>query len=369
MATTHCERVFAVVDGHEDIGFSRVAHGRDFKMTVSQIREQESSSSVTQEEYAGECCSSLPDLKRGGVVMVFATLWASPIDVPPTVPKYNTPEEAHAQAAEQLEYYEALERSGDIEIVKSPGETGLPLPGSELDPRRRLKVVLLMEGADPIVSPSEPELDWWWSKGLRIIGTAWHRTRYSGGTGNPGPLTPLGVQLLPMMQQKGFILDISHMSEDSFWEALSVFKGPVIASHSNCRALLGGGDRHLSDDMIRALVQRDAVIGVVLYTKFICSPSDPDVIATGKPTRHCVYLRHLVKHIMHICKLAGNAMHVGIGSDIDGGFGKEDIPGELDTSADFQLIARELAQAGMCTEDIARVMGGNWINFLKKNLR
>ncbi|HEY1012288.1 MAG TPA: membrane dipeptidase, partial [Herpetosiphonaceae bacterium] len=191
--------------------------------------------------------------------------------------------------------------------------------------------------------------------GLRWLGPAWGATRYAGGTGAPGPLTAHGVELLGEMDRLGVALDVSHLAEDSFWQAMRSFKGPVASSHANCRALVPG-DRHLSDEMIRAIIDRDGVVGLVLYNKFINGDWDGD--------KQSVTLRDLVRHVERVCELAGDTRHVALGSDFDGGFGLEGIPAELTRWGDLRLIGGALAQQGWSDRDIANLLGGSWRRWL-----
>jgi membrane dipeptidase len=216
-----------------------------------------------------------------------------------------------------------------------------------------------MEGADPIRSPDEAAE--WHGAGVRIIGPAWSATRYSGGTNAPGPLTPAGRALMREMSDAGLALDVSHIAEQSFWEALELFDGTVIASHSNCRALVPGPreDRHLSDAMIKALIDRDAVIGMVLYNRFL------DSAWTLEQGKSAVGLDVVLRHIDRICQIAGDARHVAIGSDFDGGFGSECIPREMDSIADMPRVGDALRSAGFSEADVAAVLGGNWLRKLE----
>ncbi|HYB67108.1 MAG TPA: membrane dipeptidase [Candidatus Acidoferrales bacterium] len=217
-----------------------------------------------------------------------------------------------------------------------------------------------MEGADPIVTPKQAQE--WFDAGVRIVGPAWHGTRYAGGTRMPGPLTGLGRELMKEMERTGLILDMSHMAEASFFEALELFHGPVVASHSNCRSIVPT-DRQLSDEMISALVARGGVIGTVLFNKFL----QPDWKETGA-IKSKVTLSDVVKHIRHMCDLAGDRLHVGIGSDFDGGFGAESIPAELDTAADLQKVGEALGDAGFSQTDIDNILGRIWIRLLRRAL-
>ena len=300
-----------IVDAHEDIADNAVL-GRDFKLSALEKRKLE----TPPDSRMGIATVGLPELIQANVRIVFATLWAAPCNMPePKIkPCYETPQQAYDLARKQLEYYNDLAKDPRIIIIRSKSDIDLVLdPDSP-----RLGAVLLMEGADPIVTPKQTRE--WFEAGVRIVGPAWHATHYAGGTRAPGPLTELGRELMKEMERTGLILDMSHMAEASFFEALDLFHGPVIASHSNCRSIVPT-DRQLSDEMISALVAREGVIGAVLFNKFL----QPDWRETGA-IKSKVTLSDVMKHIHHMCDLAGDRLHVGIGSDFDGGFGAESIP-------------------------------------------
>jgi membrane dipeptidase len=223
--------------------------------------------------------------------------------------------------------------------------------------RRQVGIVCLMEGGDPIQEPAEVAM--WYERGLRLIGPAWAGTRYCGGTSEPGPLTDEGVQLLSVMQDHGLILDVSHMAEETFFQAIDLYRGPIIASHSNPRTLTNNLDRHLTDEMIKTLIDREAVIGTVVYNKFLVrdwNPGDPKEAATVDTVAHA---------IDHVCQIAGDARHAAIGSDFDGGFGMLSAPAGFDTVADLQIIGPALSKLGYSSEDIDLILGGNWLRKLR----
>jgi membrane dipeptidase len=225
-------------------------------------------------------------------------------------------------------------------------------------------LIYLMEGADGIRSPQE--LSEWYDLGLRLIGLAWAGTRYCGGTGEPGPLTPAGRELIEAMADFNFVLDLSHMDEAAAYESLDRYEGPVIATHSNCAALMKGADtnRHLPDRVIEGLIERDGVIGLLPLNSFL------KVGWTRKngSRREEVPLDVLILHIDHVCQIAGDSLHAGIGSDFDGGFGLQSIPPEMDSVADLQVIASGLKRRGYGEADVENILGGNWLRFLRRNL-
>jgi membrane dipeptidase len=218
-----------------------------------------------------------------------------------------------------------------------------------------------MENAEGIRSVGELEL--WWQRGVRIIGPAWAGTRFCGGTREPGPLTTEGYHLLEGMAEYGFVLDVSHMDEKAVLQSLDAYPGTMIASHANASVLFKGLDsnRFLSDRVIQGLLERKAVIGVVPYNRFLLPGWKPN------EGRQAVTFEHVFAQIDHICQMAGDACHVGIGSDFDGGFGLQSVPTEIDTIADLQKLAPLLAQKGYTEEEIAAIMGQNWLNILHDN--
>jgi len=218
-----------------------------------------------------------------------------------------------------------------------------------------------MEGADPIVSPRHAES--WWNEGLRALGLSHYgKGQYSVGTGDEGPLTAAGFELLREMERLGMILDATHLSDPSFFEALEAFRGPVLASHNNCRALVPG-DRQFSDEQLKLLIERDAVIGAVLdawmlYPGWVRGKTRPEVLT----------LEAVADQIDHVCQLAGSSRHSAIGSDLDGGFGIEQTPGDLDTIADLQKLAAILERRGYSGADRDLIFHGNWLRFFLRAL-
>jgi membrane dipeptidase len=221
---------------------------------------------------------------------------------------------------------------------------------------------MLMEGADGIRTIGE--LEEWWERGVRIIGPAWMSTRYCGGTREPGPLTKDGRALLEAMAPIGFSLDLSHMAWESALEALDLFDGPIIASHANALKQVENGtsNRFLTDEIIEGIIQRNGVIGIVPFNRFLIQGwknSDP---------RSDCPLDMVAAQIDYICQKAGSTRHVGFGTDFDGGFGLQHIPPELDTIADLHLVAPLLEARGYSQNDITAIFGGNWIETLRRTL-
>lgn len=353
-----------IVDAHEDIAYSAVAGGRDFRKSVEEKRKIDPGDNARGRE--GITTVGLPDLLKANVAVVFGTLYAAPAQTAfggENPNGYTAPQQAEAQARKQLDYYRKLEDEDErVTILETCSDVDGHLARwqSPDEAAHQVGIVVLMEGADPIVKPDDVKR--WFDDGVRIVGLSWGQTRYAGGTRAPGPLSDEGKKLLRLMNDAGLIWDVSHLAEESFWQGLDIFQGRVIASHSNCRVYVPT-DRHLSDDMIRALIERDAVIGCVLYNRFLKDGWKPE---DGK---QAVTLKDdVMRHIDHICQMAGDARHVGIGSDFDGGFGAASIPAEMDSVADFPKLADVLKAAGYKPADVELVMGGNWLRALKETL-
>jgi membrane dipeptidase len=367
------ERTMLIIDAHEDIAYNALEWGRDIRDSVHVVREREGNTDCCDNANAsagpgGIAMSGLPELRRGGIGVVFGVIFAYPLRNASSpaasshTQAYRTAEEAYRVGREQLAYYQQLAQEPGISLIQNANDLQRVLAdwhaSSADDKERPLGIVPLMEGADAIRTPDEAAQ--WFAEGVRIVGLAWSGTRYSGGTGMPGPLTAEGKALLREMERVGLILDTSHLAEESFWQALEQFQGPIIASHSNCRAFTPT-DRHLSDDMIRALAARDSVIGMVPVNYFLHGD-------WSSANRFPIGLDQMVRHIDHICQLVGDARHVGIGSDIDGGFGRDETPEEMDTVADLAKLADALRIAGYKEDDIVGIMSGNWQRFLERAL-
>ncbi len=350
-----------------------LSYGRDYTRSVQETRRLEAN--TTTPERNGDSIVGWPEYQRGQIAAVFATLYATPArkKEPFDTVWYADFETAHRLYRDQIIVYRRLadshpdkfrlvastkELDSVIEHWSRPGRDG------ERGEGHPVGLIYLMEGADGIRSPHE--LSEWYDMGLRIIGLAWAGTRYCGGTSEPGPLTPEGRQLVAAMADYNFILDLSHMDEAAALESLDRYEGPLIATHSNCAALMQGSDtnRHLPDRVIHGLIERDAVIGVIPLNTFL----KVGWLRKSGSRREEVSLDAVIAHIDHICQLAGDSLHAGIGSDFDGGFGLQSIPPEFDSIADLQMIAAGLMARGYAESDAENILGGNWLRFLRRNL-
>jgi membrane dipeptidase len=350
-----------VVDAHEDIAYNALAFGRDYRRGAVAIRQDEAETETPTRN--GTATVGLPDALVGRVALIFATLFVAPRTrgtAPWDILSYSDAREAYELALRQMDYYERIADEHDkINLIRTQADLTNVLATWEDDKDvkdHQIGLVVLMENADPILEPKQFED--WYERGVRIVGPAWQATRYCGGTGAPGPLTDLGRELLEILASFNVILDLSHMAEESFLEAIDRYEGVIIASHSNPRRFRSS-DRHLSDDMIRRLAERDGVMGIVLYNAFLTNEWD---------RQKRLPFSVITDTIDYVCQLTGSAAHVGIGSDFDGGFGRESIPQGLDTVGDLMLIGDALRERGYEEEDIAAIMGGNMIRKLRQAL-
>jgi membrane dipeptidase len=349
-----------IVDAHLDLAYTAVNFNRDLRQPLTAVRQTEPKPGPR-----GITTATFPELQRGGVGLIFGTLFVLPATTP--IPgltnalTYRTPAEAHQQAMTQLDYYHrTADETSYVRLVGDlAGLEAVVASHQTAGAERLLGIVPLMEGADPIREPAEVEM--WYERGLRLVGPAWDDTRYAAGAWRGrGGLTKDGEHLLERLAEFGFIVDLTHLSEKASHQVMDRYEGPVVATHSNARALVPD-ERHFSDEQIRRLGQeRQGMIGVVLYNRFLKAGH-----GKGDP-KELVTLDHVVDHIDHICQVLGNADHVGIGSDFDGGFGAADIPAEMDSAADLPLLADRLQARGYTAVQIQAIMGGNWLAFLHR---
>jgi len=339
-----------LIDGHLDLAFNAVVLGRDLTQPVARIREAEGEKPAHGE---GVATVSLPALRAADARVVLATLFTAPASAH-NPGGYRTPAEAHAQALAQLDYYHSLHQRGEVTLIRTVRELEAVIAREAHLPG----LVVLMEGADPLRAPED--LAYFVERGVRLVGPAWHGTRYAGGTGEPGPLTDLGYALLREMARLDVVLDISHLADEACGQALAAFPGRVVASHANSRAIVPG-ERQLTDDVIRAIAKRDGIVGLVCYNRFI---RPGWVEAHGKKA---VSLRDLAAHARHIADAAGPRV-LALGSDLDGGLGRDDIPRELETAADLPRLADALAAVKFTPGEVDGILHGNWLRVLREIL-
>lgn len=356
-----------IIDAHEDLAYNALTFGRNYLLSAAETRAREVGTLAPERN--GDTLLGWPDYQRGHVGLVFATLFAAPRRYGEAwdTQAYTTFAQARAIYHAQMEYYLRLwgdhpdkfshvqNRAGLAQVVNSWQD------GSADFDTRRMGLLILMEGAEALEMPEE--LIEWWQAGVRIVGPVWAGTRYCGGMHEPGRFTKDGLRLLDIMAELGMILDISHMNEESALQALDVFPGPVVASHANARAVLqAGGERHLTDATLRRLIERDGVVGILPLSHFMRRDHVRGSRRSDTP------LDWVAIHMDHICQLAGNARHVALGTDFDGGFGVQHVPAEIDTIADLQKLGPLLEGRGYSREDVQGILAGNWQRKLEAGL-
>jgi membrane dipeptidase len=349
-----------IFDAHLDLSMNALEWNRDLTRPVSEIRAREAGLHDKRDRRHGVV--SLVEMRRGGIGLCVATQIARYVDSNNRLPGWHSPEIAWAQTQGQLAWYRAMEEAGQmVQIVDRAGLdrhvaiwSGSPLADAPIG------YILSLEGADSILTPRHLERAY--AQGLRALGPAHYGPgRYAQGTHATGGLGPEGRELLAEMQRLNIILDATHLCDGSFWQALDGYDGPVWASHQNCRALVPD-DRQFSDEQIRELLARGAVFGAVLDAWMIVPGWER---GKTRPADVGATLEREIDHIDHICQLAGNARHVGIGSDLDGGFGTEQAPTDIDTIADLTKFPGLLSRRGYSSDDIAGIMHGNFLRFLR----
>jgi membrane dipeptidase len=349
-----------IFDAHLDLSMNALEWNRDLTRDIDEIRARERGQTDKPDRRHGTV--SFDEMRKGQVGICVATLIARYVKPGNPLPGFHSPEIAWAQTQGQLAWYRAMEEAGQLTPIRDLAALKRQVALWNDPPAGApIGYILSLEGADSIRTPGHLERAF--EQGLRAIGPAHYGPgTYAQGTHVTGELGARGRELLAEMERLGIILDATHLCDESFWEALDSFGGPVWASHNNCRALVND-TRQFSDEQILALIARGAVIGGALDAWMMV----PGWIR-GKTTPESagVSLNHLVDHIDHICQLAGNATHCGIGTDLDGGFGREQCPTDLHTIADLSQIPDLLAKRGYSGSDIAGIMHGNWVAFLER---
>ncbi len=349
------------IDAHLDLSMNALEWNRDLRKPVAEINERENG--LKDKPDRGKATVSLPELRKGNVGLVVATQIARYVAPGNPLPGWHSPEQAWAQTQGQLAWYKLMEEEGEVIQINNLQtlEKHLALwKNNSSIQHKPIGYILSLEGADSLVTVEYLEKAYRY--GLRAVGPAHYGPgRYAQGTDATGLLGEKGKQLLKEMERLNIILDATHLCDESFWEALDHFNGPVWASHNNVRALVNH-NRQFSDEQIKELVARGAVIGGALDAWMLV----PDWIrGQSTPQEKNCKLEVLIDHLDHICQVAGNALHIGIGSDLDGAFGREQCPYDLETIADLQKFPTLFSKRGYSSEDIENIMHGNWIRFLR----
>jgi len=349
-----------ILDAHLDLAMNALEWNRDLTWTVEDIRKSESGMSDKPDRAKNTV--SLEAMRKGNVGLCVATQIARYVKKSSNLPGWNSPQQAWAQTQGQLAWYKAMEDIGEmIQITNLKQlESHLTL-WQNTNSKKPIGYILSLEGADSIVTIDHLERSY--NQGLRAIGPAHYGPgTYAHGTDSVGGIGVKGKALLKKIEELNLILDATHLCDVSFWETMKVYNGPVWASHNNCRKFVNH-NRQYSDEQIKELISRDAVIGIALdawmmVPNWIRGESTPESMG--------VTLHQMIENIDHICQLSGNTLNVGIGTDLDGAFGKEQSPSDLETIADLQKIPFMLSQRGYTEKDISNIMSENFINFLKR---
>jgi len=325
---------YPLVDAHLDLAYNALEHGWDLTLPLDELRRR------VPGPYRPTV--TLPALAEAGVAVVFATLFVDPS-------RYPDPSDAARAARRQLGLYRRWEAEGRVRLIENLRDLEAHLAQWPAD--RLPGLVLLMEGAHPLASPSE--LSAWFDEGLRVLGPAWKSTRYAGGTGGTSGLSTAGRELLSAMAELGLALDLAHLSEAAYFEALAAFPGPLLVSHANFRPLAGGPEnRHLSPAQLHALAGRDVVVGIALYNRFLDPRWQPG--GSVPPERVAAHASELAAHV--------GWHRVGIGSDFDGGFGAESTPEGITEPAALRSLEPFLGP------NAEAVLGENWLQWLRRHL-
>lgn len=350
------------IDAHLDLSMNALEWNRDLRQPIDHIREREKGLVDKPDRAKGTV--SLPALRKGSIGLVVATQIGRYIERGSLLPGWHSPQQAWAQTQGQLAWYKTMEDDGEMVQIKDLRSLDIHVElwkdesGNEGKP---VGYILSLEGADSLITIQHLERAY--AYGLRAVGPAHYGPgRYANGTDANGKMNAEGLALLKKMEELNIILDATHLCDDAFWQALDHFNGPVWASHNNCRKLVDH-NRQFSDEMIKTLIDRDAIIGAALDAWMMV----PGWIRQQSTPREMnCNLEKMIDHIDHICQLAGNTLHVGIGSDLDGAFGTEQCPYDLDTIADLKKVPDLLKKRGYSDENIINLMHGNWLRFLRR---
>lgn len=369
-----------IIDAHLDLAMNAMEWNRDMRKPVEELRAIEKAKGWTDKPDRGNSTVSLPALRKGNIGLVVATQIARYVSPESNLSGWCSPEQAWAQTQAQLAWYRSMEEEGEMIMIKDldgfekhltlwnnqnhTSSTKIPTltphtPNHTLLP---IGYILSLEGADSIVTLAHLERAY--NYGLRALGPAHYGPgRYANGTNATGKMQQNGINLLREMDRLKMILDATHLCDDAFWQAMDHFHGPVWASHHNCRALVDH-NRQFSDEQLKLLIQRGAIIGAAMDAWMIVPHW---VRGQSTPQNMDCSLSKLIDHIDHICQLAGSSLHVCIGTDLDGGYGNEQCPYDIDTIADTYKLGDLFKQRGYSDDDVANLMHGNFIRFIRRN--
>jgi len=362
-----------IIDSHEDLATNMLSYQRDYRRSALETRRLEQGKIDLDDP--GECTLGWPEYQQGQVALIFSTLFVAPDRYEEGGIKKQAYRDFPAAAKlyrAQVDIYQRVtdESPHQFRLVRNQRDLAVILNAWDKTPAEFPRVtnpvglILLIEGLEGIRDAKE--LEEFWEHGVRMAGMVWAGTRLCGGAFVPDGkgFSQEGLEFMKVMSELGMSLDLAHMNDQSALEALDRYQGAVLASHVNARALIKGysGERHFTDEVIRGLIDRDGVMGLVPFNHFL------DYEWTHATGKQAITLDHLVKQVDYICQMAGNARHVAIGTDFDGGYGANAIPAEIDTIADFQKLVPVLKSRGYAEDDIASIMGNNWRRFVERTL-
>lgn len=357
-----------IFDAHLDMAMNAIEWNRDLRLPLKSIREREMN--MTDKQDRGRGTVSLPSLREGRIGLVVATQLARFRPPGSSLPGWNSPQQAWVMTQAQLSWYREMEKCNEMSQIRTRADLDehLTLWNDETipDTDKPVGYILHLEGADSLVDISYLETAC--NYGLKAIGLShFGPGRYAPGTRMEGPLTQNGLDLVKAMNElvgtpEQLILDVTHLTDRGFIQALELYQGPVWASHHNVRALVPT-QRQLTDEQIKSLIDRDAVIGAM----FDCWAMDIRFITgTSDPWQLNIRMENIVDHWDHICQIAGNSRHIGFGTDLDGIFGTEQSPADLDSISDLQKFEDILKRRGYQEDDIDNIFSENWLRFLRQ---
>ena len=347
-----------IIDIHLDLSMNAIEWNRDLTQSVLQINAQEKD--LIDKPDRGKATVSLQAMREGNIGFCVATQIARYVKSNNPLPGWNSPAQAWAQTQGQLAWYRAMEKAGEmVQIIDKKGlQSHLDLWSSG-EPNKPIGYLLNLEGADSIVTFDH--LHSAYEQGLRAIGPAHYGPgTYAYGTDSEGGLGTKGKELLNEIEKLNMILDVTHLCDQSFWEAIDHYNGKMWASHSNCRSLVSN-QRQFSNPQIKELIARKAIIGMA-FDAWMMIPKWQKGISN--PKNSSLVIETIIDHIDHICQLSGNSDHIALGTDLDGGFGKEQCPYDLKTISDLQKMDVLLKKRGYSENDIQKILNQNAINFL-----
>ena len=352
-----------ILDAHLDLAMNALEWNRDLTWTVEDIRHSELG--MIDKPDRAKNTVSLDAMRKGNIGLCVATQIARYVKKGSDLPGWNSPQQAWAQTQGQLAWYKAMEDLGEMtQITNLEQLNSHQNLWKNCSDKKPIGYILSLEGADSIVTIDYLEKSH--EQGLRAIGPAHYGPgTYAHGTDSVGGIGVKGKELLKKIEELNLILDATHLCDVSFWETMKVYDGPVWASHNNCRKFVNH-NRQYSDEQITELINRNAVIGIALDA-WMMVPNW--VRGESTPESMGVTLNQMIDNIDHICQLSGNSLHVGIGTDLDGAFGKEQSPSDLNTIADLQKVPEMLSEKGFTKKDIEIVMSKNFIKFLERTWR